>query len=111
MNEYLTVDRRDGLLQIRLRNDWVFSNLNNLQHTLEQIEPDTESRVRFSCGGLQDFDLAGAWILYERSMDFEEQGVETNFEGFQAGGFRLGFSHRRSSPPTNVSKDRRPRGR
>jgi phospholipid/cholesterol/gamma-HCH transport system permease protein len=89
MNDYLTVNRQDGVLQISLKNDWVFSNLNFLRQSLEQVEPDTERRARFSCDGLQDFDLAGAWILYERSMDFEEMGVDTDFEGFRAGHFKF----------------------
>lgn len=83
MNAYLTVERQGGLLQVSLKDDWVFDNLNVLQETLDKIEPETGTQVKFSCGGLQNFDLAGAWVLYERSMDFEEVGIETDFEGFQ----------------------------
>jgi phospholipid/cholesterol/gamma-HCH transport system permease protein len=89
MNAYLTVERQEGLLQISLQNDWVFGNLNALQQTLDEIEPKSERRVRFSCGGLREFDLAGAWILYERSMDFEELGIRTDFEGFRATHFKF----------------------
>ena len=49
MSEYLTVERREGLLQISLENDWVFSNLNDLQSTMDDIDPGTETRVNFSC--------------------------------------------------------------
>lgn len=89
MNEYLTLEGQGGLLQVNLKNNWVFSNLNSLQQTLDDIEPQPGQRVRFSCGGLKDFDLAGAWILYERSMDFEEVGIETEFEGFRATHFKF----------------------
>ena len=89
MNEFLTVERQGGLLQIILKDDWVFDNLNILQETLDKIDPETETQVRFSCGGLKDFDLAGAWVLYETSMDFEEIGIETDFEGFQASHFKF----------------------
>jgi phospholipid/cholesterol/gamma-HCH transport system permease protein len=84
MSPFLTVDRQGGLLQVNLRDNWVFANLDNLQRTLDEIVPATEQRVRFQCGGLENLDLAGAWILYERSMDFEELGIKTEFEGFQA---------------------------
>ena len=89
MNEYLTLEGQSGLLQVSLKNDWIFNNLNILQETLDGIEPQPGQRVRFSCGGLKDFDLAGAWILYERSMDFEEVGIETEFEGFRATHFKF----------------------
>lgn len=84
MSEYLTVDRVNGLLQIRLRDHWVFDNLSGLQQTLDEIEPGPDERVSFQCGGLKDFDLAGAWLLYDKSMDLEELGVRTEFEGFRA---------------------------
>jgi len=89
MNAYLEVERRDGVMQINLRDDWVFANIGKLQQLLDDIQPSGEQRVRFQCSGLQDFDLAGAWILYERSMDYEEQGVETEFTGFQATHFKF----------------------
>jgi len=89
MNEYLTVEKLGGLLQINLQGDWVFANLGPLQQALEEIEPDPAQQVRFSCGGLRGFDLAGAWILYERSMDFDEIGVKTEYDGFQATHFKF----------------------
>ena len=89
MSDYLTVAQDQGVLSISLRNDWVFANLNELRDSLEQVEPDAGTAVRFSCGNLREFDLAGAWILYERAMDFEEVGVDTDFEGFQAGHFKF----------------------
>jgi phospholipid/cholesterol/gamma-HCH transport system permease protein len=45
--------------------------------------------VKFVCGGLRDFDLAGAWVLYEKSMDFEELDIQTDFEGFKAAHFKF----------------------
>jgi phospholipid/cholesterol/gamma-HCH transport system permease protein len=84
MSPFLTIDRQEGLLQVNLRDNWVFANLGGLQQTLDEIVPTTERRIRFQCGGLENLDLAGAWILYERSMDYEELGIKTEFEGFQA---------------------------
>jgi phospholipid/cholesterol/gamma-HCH transport system permease protein len=89
MNDYLTVAREQGVLDISLQDNWVFANLNELHDSLEQVQPDAGTTVRFSSGNLQDFDLAGAWLLYERAMDFEEVGIETDFTGFQAGHFKF----------------------
>ncbi len=83
------MEKQDGLLHVSLKNNWVFANLNTLQQTLDEIEPGTERQVRFSCSGLKEFDLAGAWVLYERSMDFEELGIRTRFEGFRASHFKF----------------------
>jgi phospholipid/cholesterol/gamma-HCH transport system permease protein len=89
MSDFLTTERQGGLLQISLKDDWVFRNLGMLQETLDSIDPGSEREVRFRCGGLKDFDLAGAWILYERSMDFEAVGLKTDFEGFRARHFKF----------------------
>jgi len=89
MSAYLTVDRLDRLLQISLKDDWVFANLAALQQALDEIIPTTEQHVKFVCTDLQNFDLAGAWILYERSMDYEELGVKTEFEGFKESHFKF----------------------
>jgi len=85
MDEYLTVNQQGGVVQVSLKSDWIFANLNCLDQALRQVAPESASCVRFSCSGLQEFDLAGAWVLYERSMDFEEQGIDTDFEGISAG--------------------------
>jgi phospholipid/cholesterol/gamma-HCH transport system permease protein len=50
---------------------------------LDEVVPAEEKRVQFRCDGLQEFDLAGAWMLYEKSLDYEELGVKTEFEGFR----------------------------
>jgi phospholipid/cholesterol/gamma-HCH transport system permease protein len=89
MTSYLDIERSGGAMHITLRDDWVFANLGQLQQMLDEISPVGEQRVRFQCGGLRDFDLAGAWILYERSMDFEELGIKTEFDGFQANHFKF----------------------
>ena len=89
MSTYLTVDQQDGLLQISLHDNWVFANLATLQETLDSVMPTSEQLVSFRCSDLREFDLAGAWVLYERSMDFEELGVKTEFEGFQSSHFKF----------------------
>ena len=89
MGEFLTLHQQREKLTIQLNNDWVFRNLKILQKKLDEINPGDAKQVEFSCGGLCEFDLAGAWILYERSMDFEEMEIETSFEGFQEAHFKF----------------------
>jgi phospholipid/cholesterol/gamma-HCH transport system permease protein len=89
MAEFLTTNTRDGLMKISLKNDWVFANLNELQAALDALDPGDATEVHFECGGIEEFDLAGAWVLYERSMDFEVIDVKTEFKGFQASHFKF----------------------
>lgn len=89
VDTFLTLEKQNGLLQISLRDNWVFANVAKLQELLDQIVPEPGTSVRFSCGGLKELDLAGAWALYEKSMDFEEIEVKTDFEGFKAAHFKF----------------------
>jgi phospholipid/cholesterol/gamma-HCH transport system permease protein len=89
MGDFLTQQKQGDQLIIRLENDWIFRNLKLLQQKLDDIDPGPARHVEFNCGGLREFDLAGAWILYERSMDFEEMEIETSFEGFREAHFKF----------------------
>lgn len=84
-----TLETAEGVLQVNLQGDWVFANLGTLQQALDAIEPGAAQAVRFRCGGLRGFDLAGAWILYEKSMDFGDLGINTDFEGFRDSHFKF----------------------
>jgi len=89
MAEFLTAKQEEGLLQISLKNDWVFANLNDVQTALDSVELGDATSVQLSCGGIKDFDLAGAWVLYEKSLDLEEIEIKTDFKGFQAAHFKF----------------------
>ena len=52
--------------------------------TWTRAPPDA---VTFQCGGLQDIDIAGAWVLFRRSQELESEGKITNFLGFKAAHF------------------------
>ncbi|MDT8320282.1 MAG: ABC transporter permease [Xanthomonadales bacterium] len=77
------------MLELQLHGDWVFANLGRLQKELDATGLAEERRVNFVCGDLQSLDLAAAWILYERSMDYEELGLETAFSGFRDSHFKF----------------------
>ena len=85
MPEYLTAESDGDHLTVSLRNDWLFDNVSALMRDLETLDPDTTRKVTFRCGGIRDFDLAGAWVLYDKSLEFEERGLYSEFEGFKAG--------------------------
>jgi phospholipid/cholesterol/gamma-HCH transport system permease protein len=84
MNHFLTVENNNGTLEVSLRNDWIFENIPALSEELEAIDWEAANEVRFKCGGLQEFDLSGAWLLYDKALDIEDIGGKADFDDFQA---------------------------
>ena len=84
--EYQT--ERDALV-ISLKDNWTFNNVPFLDDALRHVEAGGARRVTFQCGGLQSFDLAGAWILFRKSREFESEGRTTEFLRFKAAHFKF----------------------
>ena len=86
-NEYTSAERADGSLTISLKGDWVLDNVPDLEAALADVDAGAADAVTFQCGGLQDIDIAGAWVLFRRSQELESEGKITNFLGFKAAHF------------------------
>jgi phospholipid/cholesterol/gamma-HCH transport system permease protein len=86
-NRYLNSQRDDHSLTVSLKGDWVLRNVPDLESALAALDAGGATAVTFQCGGLQDIDIAGAWVLFRRSQDFESQGRDTDFQGFKAAHF------------------------
>ena len=86
-NEYIRVERDDRSLTVSLKGDWVLGNVPDLEAALADVDAAGATAVTFQCGGLQDIDIAGAWVLFRRSREFESQGQITEFQGFKAAHF------------------------
>lgn len=89
MSEFLTIDRQGETLTVGLRHKWLFSNVAKCQSELDAVDPGDCKDVVFVCGGLEELDLAGAWVLYDKSLDLEELGYPSDFAGFKAGHFKF----------------------
>jgi phospholipid/cholesterol/gamma-HCH transport system permease protein len=89
LSQYLTVKDQGDTLTVELCNTWLFENVADFQSELDFIDPGTAMRVHFVCGGLKEFDLTGAWSLYEKSLDFEEIGLRSEFLGFKESHFKF----------------------
>jgi phospholipid/cholesterol/gamma-HCH transport system permease protein len=88
-NRFLIAERDDQSLNVSLKGDWVLSNLPDLEIALADVDAGGVSSVNFQCGGLQDIDIAGAWLLFRKSEDFESLGRNTDFRGFKAAHFKF----------------------
>jgi hypothetical protein len=86
-NRYLHTDQDDHSLTVSLKGDWVLNNLPDLETALADLDAGGAIAVTFLCGGLQEIDIAGAWVLFRRSQDFESQGRTTEFQGFKSAHF------------------------
>ena len=86
-NEYISAECDDRSLTVSLKGDWVLGNVPDLEAALADVDPGGAAAVTFQCGGLQDIDIAGAWVLFRRSRVFESQGRITDFQGFRAAHF------------------------
>jgi len=89
MSEYLKYQPKPDALVISLKEDWIFGNVPELDEALGEVPVGEEHQVTFQCGGLQSIDIAGAWVLFRKSQEFEAQGRETKFLGFKAAHFKF----------------------
>jgi phospholipid/cholesterol/gamma-HCH transport system permease protein len=89
VSPYLESRRETDALVVSLKQDWTFDNVDVLDDALRQIDPGEAAQVTFQCGGLQHFDLAGAWILFRKARELESEGRKTQFLRFKAAHFKF----------------------
>lgn len=76
----------DDDIQVQLKSDWTLEHLSQIEANLKQanLEQYQQVPVVFSCGGLNNFDLSGAWVLYRQAQQLQQQGYQVSYEGFRA---------------------------
>lgn len=79
----LETDRDGG--HFSLRGNWTLLNLAELEDLIDDRLLGTleVAKIQFKCGGLQQFDLSGAWLLYRTAERARALGYETDFHGFR----------------------------
>jgi phospholipid/cholesterol/gamma-HCH transport system permease protein len=88
-NAFLSVTDRGDHLEVGLRNDWVFDHVSALEDATASVISRDGRPVVFQCGGLERIDIAGAWVLYDRSQQLAELGIKSDFSGFKAEHFKF----------------------
>jgi len=90
MNDsFIHYETRDDALVVGIRGHWLFENVTALEAASDDIARRADRHVVFQCEGLEDIDIAGAWVLYDRSQQLTEAGFTSEFKGFQAGHFKF----------------------
>jgi phospholipid/cholesterol/gamma-HCH transport system permease protein len=72
----------DGQLIVNLRGEWTFDHATEIGQALSGLAV-AEPAVEFHCDGLEAIDLTGAWLLYSKSMELEQEGHASGFFGFK----------------------------
>ena len=89
VSPYFEYRREADALTISLKDDWTFGNTKKLDDALRNVLGNGARQITFQCGGLQNIDLAGAWVLFRKSQEFESEGRDTQFQGFKAAHFKF----------------------
>jgi phospholipid/cholesterol/gamma-HCH transport system permease protein len=89
VSPYFEYQRESDALTISLKDDWTFSNTKELDDAMRNIQGNGARRITFQCGGLHNIDIAGAWVLFRKSKEFESEGRDTQFLGFKAAHFKF----------------------
>ena len=72
--------------EFALRGDWTLLNVAELEYIIEALALSRMPvrNIEFSCGGLRDFDLSGAWLLYRTGEGLKKAGFDIRYTGFRA---------------------------
>jgi phospholipid/cholesterol/gamma-HCH transport system permease protein len=100
----------DGLL-VGVGGKWLFENISALEQATEEICTRADKHVIFQCSGLEEMDIAGAWVLYDRSQQLAEADISSEFKDFRAAHFKFlrhiidiaavrDYAHDIDQPPT-----------
>jgi len=89
ISSYLNVEDQDDRLIVGVRGDWIFDNVLALEDATASVVPHAGQAVTFQCDGLDDIDIAGAWVLYDRTGQLSELGIKSELTGFKAAHFKF----------------------
>ena len=88
-NAFLDIEILPETMVVSLKDSWVFKNVSRLEAASIEVMKAAGKHVTFKCGGLQDIDIAGAWVLYDRSQQLSEVDITSDFVGFKAAHFKF----------------------
>lgn len=88
-NPFLGVDSQPGSLVVNVRGNWVFDQVMALEDATASVLPEADQKVVFQCAGLEEIDIAGAWVLYDRTEQLAELGIKSELTGFKAAHFKF----------------------
>src|SRR5680860_1472833 len=82
-NSFLDIEQTGAELLVKVKGRWVFENISMLENLCAEILPEPGQKVEIRCDGLEEIDIAGAWVLYDRKDFFAELGIHAELTGFK----------------------------
>lgn len=82
-SKFLDIEESNGKLLVTVKGRWLFENISLLENICAEILPDPGQKVVFQCDYLEEIDIAGAWVLYDRNDYFLELGIDSELTGFK----------------------------
>jgi len=90
MNEaFLNIESQPGKLVVSVKGRWIFDKVLALEEATATVLPEPGQVVIFKCAGLEEIDIAGAWVLYDRTEQLSELGIKSEMTGFKAAHFKF----------------------
>ena len=86
---FLNIENRPDELVVNVRGQWVFDEVSALEDATAMVLPEPDQLVIFQCAGLESIDIAGAWVLYDRTEQLAELGIKSELTGFKAAHFKF----------------------
>jgi phospholipid/cholesterol/gamma-HCH transport system permease protein len=88
-NAFLSFEEQSGRLVVNVKGQWIFDEVLALEEATASVLPKAGQDVTFRCAGLEDIDIAGAWVLYDRTEQLSELGIKSELTGFKAAHFKF----------------------
>ena len=88
-NKFLSIESEPDKLVVSIKGQWIFDEVPALEEAVASVIPQAGQSVAFHCSGLEEIDIAGAWVLYDRTEQLTAQGVVSELTGFKAAHFKF----------------------
>jgi phospholipid/cholesterol/gamma-HCH transport system permease protein len=88
-SNFLSFEHEPDVLVVNVKGQWIFDEVLALEEAVASVIPKPGQQVSFRCAGLEDIDIAGAWVLYDRTEQLSILGIKSAFTGFKAAHFKF----------------------
>lgn len=86
---FLSFENQPDSLIVSIKGRWIFDEVAELETIVATVKPEAGQSVTFQCAGLEEIDIAGAWVLYDRTEQLALLDIKSEFTGFKAAHFKF----------------------
>jgi len=86
---FLSIESQPANMVVNVKGSWIFDEVLALEQATATVLPEPGQLVTFQCAGLKEIDIAGAWVLYDRTEQLALLDIKSEFNGFKAAHFKF----------------------